>query len=262
MSPTYWGWGSANGEVAEVYGRFILSGVSANVQSIGEGSTTGSLSANGTTASFTITVTLPTARVDLSPRSLAFEALGDTKSVTVRILDTDGNEVDGATWSAFAFSSPCCTPDADNYGYSVFDFDRVEGGLEVTAEGPGSGQITISSTGVESAILRVSVYMKPATLEVSPGSPSVAVGGTATLSATIKDANGNPIHVNQGDGQGRARRVLAIERRRGGHSRGQHCRRGQQYRRHRHGLGSCCGQRHNYREMGQFRKRNGLGDGD
>ena len=44
--------------------------------------------------------------------------------------------------------------------------------------------------------------MKPATLEVSPRTASLEVDGTATLRAALKDANGNPIHVDQGDGQG------------------------------------------------------------
>ena len=79
----------------------------------------------------------------------------------------------------------------------------MDGGLEITSEGPGRGQTsTIRSTGVESAILPVTVYMKPATLEISPRSASLAVDGTATLRATIKDANGNSIHVHQGDGRG------------------------------------------------------------
>ena len=55
---------------------------------------------------------------------------------------------------------------------------------------------------MESAILPIRVYQPPSTLEVSPGSVSLAVDGTATLSATIKDANGHSIHVDQDDGRG------------------------------------------------------------
>ena len=202
MSPIYWGWGSADEEVAEVYDRSFGSGVSASVQSIGEGTTTVTLNANGTQQSMSVTVTLPTARVDISPRSLTFEALGDTKSVTVRILDENGDEDEDATWRYFGASSPCCGPDVDISNPSVYDIKKVDGGLEITSEGPGSGQITISSTDVESAILGVTVYIKPASVEVSPSTADLAVGGTATLSATVKDANGNSIHVNQDDGRG------------------------------------------------------------
>ena len=46
------------------------------------------------------------------------------------------------------------------------------------------------------------MVQQPSTLEVSPGSVSLAADGTATLSATIKDANGHSVHVYQGDGRG------------------------------------------------------------
>ena len=201
MSPTYWGWYSADGEVATVDSQFLASGASAWVRPIGEGTTTVTLSANGTRESMSVTVTLPAARVDISPRSLTFEALGDTKSVTVRVLDENGDEVEDATFSYIGWFSPCCHPDLAD-PLRTWDIEKVDGGLEITSEGPGRGNLTITSTDVESAILPVTVYMKPATLEVSPSSASLEVDGTTTLSATIKDANGNSIHVDQDDGRG------------------------------------------------------------
>ena len=201
MSPTFWGWNSADTEVAEVYNG-LGTGTSASVQSIGEGSTTVSLSANGTTQSMAVTVTLPTARVDIDPRSLTFEALGDTKSVTVEVLDAEGNVDEDATWGYFGFSSPCCRPNVDMTNPTVLAIERTNDGLDITAEGPGSGQITISSTGVDPAILGVRVYMKPASVVVAPSSAALQIDGTTTLTATVEDANGNSIHVNQGDGRG------------------------------------------------------------
>ena len=202
MSPTSWGWYSADEEVATVNEARVGSGVSAGVQSIGEGTTTVSLSANGTRKSMSVTVTLPTARVDINPRSLTFEALGDTRSVTVRVLDADGDEVENATFTFIGWSSPCCRPDIDLTDPRVFGIERTDDGLDITSRGPGSGRVTISSTDVEPAILPVTVYKKPATLEVSPSSASLAVDGTATLRAALKDANGHSIHVDQGDGRG------------------------------------------------------------
>ena len=192
MSPTYWGWYSADGEVATVDSQFLASGASAWVRPIGEGTTTVTLSANGTRESMSVTVTLPAARVDISPRSLTFEALGDTKSVTVRVLDENGDEVEDATFGFIGSFGPCCHPDLADPS-RAWDIERVDGGLEITSEGPGRGNLTITSTDVESAILPVTVYMKPATLEVD---------GTTTLNATIKDANGNSIHMDQDDGRG------------------------------------------------------------
>ena len=77
----------------------------------------------------------------------------------------------------------------------------MDDGLEITAEGTGSGQLTISSDGAESAILLVTVYQKPASLTLSPGSVDLTVGGTTTLSAAIADANGYDMGtVDVGDG--------------------------------------------------------------
>ena len=201
MQPTYWGWSSADREVAAVNGRFFSEGVSATVQAIGEGTTTVTLSANGTKESTNVTVTITGRQVDISPASLTFTALGDTKSVTVRVLDENGVEDADATFSFIGTFSPCCGPDARNYlgGTST---RKVDGGLEVTARGPGRGQITISSQDAESAILPITVYMAPASLEISPDLVTLAVDGTTTLRATVKDANGNSTHVDEGDGRG------------------------------------------------------------
>ena len=202
IQPTYWGWSSADRGVATVSGRVFGSLVSTTVQAIGDGTTTVTLSANGSaTGSATVTVTLAAGRIELSPRSLTFDALGDTKSVTVRILDGNGDEDTNATFNAFSVFSPCCGPNVANPPKTIRT-ERVTNALEITAEGPGSGQITISSEGVESAILLVSVYQEPSSLEVSPDSVTLAVDGTATLRATVKDANGYPIHVNEDDGRG------------------------------------------------------------
>ena len=75
----------------------------------------------------------------------------------------------------------------------------MDGDLEITAEGAESGSYTISSPDVESAILLVTVYQKPASLKVPPSPVSLEVDGTSTLSATIKDANGHSIPLAQSD---------------------------------------------------------------
>lgn len=175
MRPTYWGWSSVNEEVATVYGRFSSSArASSRVQSIGEGSTTVTLSVNGSaTGSATVTVTLPVARVDISPRSLTFDALGQTKSVTVRVLDENGDVDEDATFGYFSFFSPCCGLRPGD-PIRTINIEKVDGGLEITAEGTGSGQITISSTDVEPAILLIPVYQIASTLEVSPNSASLS----------------------------------------------------------------------------------------
>ena len=138
-----------------------------------------------------LTVTISGPRVEISPRSLTFEALGETQTVTVKVLDENGNEDTDASWNAFAvFSS------------GGIDMERVDGGLEITADETGSGSVEISSGDASPAILLVTVYQKPASLTLSPSSADLTVGGTTTLSAAIADANGYEIGVAQGDGQG------------------------------------------------------------
>ena len=99
MRPTYWGWSSADRAVATASNRVIGSQTQGSVTAIGEGTTTVSVSVNGSaTGTASVTVTLPVARVEVSPIELDFEALGDTQTVTVRVLDENGDEDEGASF--------------------------------------------------------------------------------------------------------------------------------------------------------------------
>ena len=192
MRPTYSRWSSADTAVATA--QWAASPrITAFVQAIGEGTTTVSLSANGSaTGTASVTVTLPVARVEVSPIELTFIALGDTKTVTVRVLDENGDEDEDASFGYLTTFQACC-------GFRPGDtintlaIERVDDGLEITAEGTGSGTIRIDSSGVESAIVRVRVYQAVASLTISPDSLTLAVGATATLRASVMDANGHDI---------------------------------------------------------------------
>ena len=191
---TSWGWSSADEEVATV-NDLIGTEVRGWVKAIGAGTTTITLSASGrggtASGTATVTVTVSGRRVEISPGSLIFEALGETQTVTVKVLDENGDEDTGASWNFIgAFST------------GGIGMERVDGGLEITANGTGIGNGQINSEGAQSAILIVKVYQKSASLELSPSSVDLTVGGTTTLSATIKDANGHEIGVDQGDGEG------------------------------------------------------------
>ena len=197
MRPTYWGWSSADTAVATAHG-VVGSEVRGYVKAIGEGTTTVSMRANGSaTGTASVTVTLPVARVEVSPIELTFLALGATKTVTVRVLDENGVEDEDASFSYIMAFSPCC-------GFRPGDtlnslaIERVDDGLEITAEGTGSGHIRIRSSGVESAIVLVRVYQVPASLTISPDSATLAVGATATLRASVMDANGHDMTVAEG----------------------------------------------------------------
>ena len=202
MQATSWGWSSANHEVATVFSvPDSPRRPSTSVKAIGEGTTTVTLSANGSaTGTATVTVTLPVARVAVSPIELNFEALGETKTVTVRVLDENGDEDEDASFLWFSLFQPCCEfePGAP---IRTLDVKRVDDGIQITAEGTGSGSIKISSPDVEPAIVLVNVYQIPDSLTVSPDSVSVAVGETATLRPSVMDANGNDMPLAE-DGQG------------------------------------------------------------
>ena len=191
---TFWFWSSADEEVARtnLFGSLFVSQLQTSVQSIGEGTTTVTLSADGSAVVGTasVTVTLPTARVTVSPASLTFEALGDTKTVTVTVVDENNVVDEDATFSAFSIFS--------GGGIAI---KRVDDGLEITAEGRGSGKITVSSPGKASATIFVTVYQNAATVTVSPDSVNLQVDGTATLRASAMDANGHDIRV-AGSGNG------------------------------------------------------------
>ena len=194
---------SADETVATVNGRSRPAGYQVSVRAIGAGTTTVTVnvSAGGgrVSGTATVTVTVSGPRVEVSPRKLTFTALGDSATATVRVLDENGDEDTDATFGWIGTSSPCCNPDIDLDDPRVLSLKRVDGGLEVTAEGPGSGSVKISSEGAASAILLVTVYQEPKFLTVSPSSTSLEIGETATLSAAITDANGHSIGIASGD---------------------------------------------------------------
>ena len=74
----------------------------------------------------------------------------------------------------------------------------MDDGLEVTAGGTGSGRITITSQDVETAFVLVRVYQVPKSLTLAPDSASLTVGETATLRASVMDANGNDLPLAEG----------------------------------------------------------------
>ena len=88
----------------------------------------------------------------------------------------------------------CCS-----IGDGGLDIERIDGGVAVTANQTGRGRIDFfwkgDSTGTTSASVVIRSSQKPASLTVSPASVSFAVHETATLTASIADANG---HSTQG----------------------------------------------------------------
>ena len=156
-------------------------------------------------------------RVEVSPRSLTFTALGDSKTVTVRVLDEDGEVDADASYSWFGLTYP---------GETV-NLERVAGGLQVTANEAGGGEFDVRSTGATSATLLVRVSQQPASVKVSPSSASLAPGETEAMSVQVMDANGHDIAVAGTSGRvvywetsNSAVATVAGERRRDGYETG------------------------------------------
>ena len=192
MQPTYWGWSSADRGVADVSPRTSY-GVSAEVKAIGPGTTTVTVSANGSaTGTATVTVTLTGRRVEVSPTLLTFDALGDTKTVTVKVLNEDGTEDTSATWSHLSLFAPQGYGSIGDGGLSIA---TVDGGLNITANGTGKGGVSIASADAKTALVSVTVDQVPASLKLSPESLSLKTGDTGTLTASVLDANEHEIQL-------------------------------------------------------------------
>ena len=143
----------------------------------------------------------PAGRVVILPVDLTFDALGQSKDVSVQVLDENGEPVDSPELFLLALFSPCCDPYLANPPKSIA-IEHTDTGLKITAEGRGSGSVTISAEGAASATLKVRVGQTPSTLTLSPDPVALSVGGTTVLTAAIADANDNAIHVEGNDGRG------------------------------------------------------------
>jgi uncharacterized protein YjdB len=137
-------------------------------------STPGNLTAS---ASVTVTCAAPVATVTISPASVNLQS-GQTSQLTAMLQDANGNVLTGrtVTWSS------------DNGSVAA-----VSGTGLVTASSAGTATITATSEG-KSGTASVTVSSIPvSSVTVSPATASLVVGQTVQLTATPKDANGNPL---------------------------------------------------------------------
>ena len=195
MEPWYLVWSSDDTDVVSV-----PRGSEGSVRAIAEGTTTVSVTANASaTGTADVTVTLPAARVTASPKSLTFASLGLSESVTIKAFDENGDEDQDATISWSVDETPDLTGvPPGTQDIFVIKVESATGGLKVTAEGNGSASVTVSSGDLEPALFLVNVLQKEASIELAPSSNNLHVDGTATLSASVKDANGHSIPIWNG----------------------------------------------------------------
>ena len=128
-------------------------------------------------ASASIAVTCPVATVTISPAAVNLQS-GQTTQLTATLKDATGNVLTGrtVTWSS-------------NNGAVA----AVSGTGLVTAAAAGTATITAMSEG-KSGTASVTVSSTPvASVTVTPPTASLNVGQTVQLTATPRDASGNPL---------------------------------------------------------------------
>src|SRR5439155_1379813 len=164
-------WATSDAAVATVSGNGLVTSGTPGTVTI----TASSEGKNGTAA---ITVTnVPVASVAVTPPTASVR-VGQTAQLTATPQDGSGSPLAGrvVTWVSSAAGIATVSPS----------------GL-VTGVAAGTATLTATSEG-KSGTAAVTVIIVPvASVTLSPASASVAVGQTAQLTATPKDANGNPL---------------------------------------------------------------------
>jgi uncharacterized protein YjdB len=164
-------WASSAPGVETVSASGLVTGVAA-------GTATLTATSEGKSGTATVTTTgVPVALVTVSPASAGL-VVGQTAQLSVVTKDSAGNVLTGRTITWASSSTTVASVSAS--------------GL-VTARAVGSATITATSEG-KSGTAAITVTLAPvASVTVSPAPASVTVGQSVQLTATPKDANGNPL---------------------------------------------------------------------
>src|SRR5205807_692827 len=164
-------WSSNNTAVARVNGSGLVTGVAAGTATI-------TATSEGQSGTSDVTVTpAPVASVAVTP-SPASVQVGLTLQLTATPKDANGNPLSGRviTWAS------------DNTSVAT-----VDGNGLVTAVAAGSATITATSEGKSGTSALTVTAVPVASVTVSPSPATVQQGSTVQLTATPKDANGNPL---------------------------------------------------------------------
>jgi len=164
-------WSSSDNTIGTVNGSGLVTGVAA-------GSVTITATSEGKSGTASVTVAgAPVASVTVTPASASVQA-GQTQQLTATLKDANGNILTGrtVTWSS------------NNTSVATVSSSGL-----VTAKVAGSATITATSEGKSGTSALTVTPVPVASVTVAPASASVAVGATLQLTATPKDANGNPL---------------------------------------------------------------------
>lgn len=112
--------------------------------------------------------------VVVSPASVTFDALGDSKQLTVTVKDGNGNPISGATVS---------------WSISDQSVATVSGSGKVTAKANGTATITAEYKEASDQVT-VTVDQKITSIKITPRKKTLPINGDLQLQATARDANG------------------------------------------------------------------------
>ena len=165
------GWTSSDETIAVVSSEGRVSGIK-----IGTATITASSEGKSGTATVTVTAA-PVASVNVTPPTASI-TVGQTTTLTAQTLDANGNALTGR---AVAWAS-------SNAGVATVSDAGV-----VTGVAPGDATITATSEG-KSGTATVTVTPIPvASVTVDPATVSLTTGATQQITATPRDAQGNPL---------------------------------------------------------------------
>ncbi|HEV2750291.1 MAG TPA: Ig-like domain-containing protein, partial [Gemmatimonadales bacterium] len=165
-------WSSSNTAVTTVSSGGLTTGMAAGSATIT--ATTG----NNKSGTATMTVTnVPVASVTVSPATASL-AVGATTQLTATPKDASGNPLSGrvVTWAT------------SNASVATVSATGV-----VTGVGAGTATITATSEGQSGTATITAIQVPVASVTVSPATVILTVGATTQLTATPKDASGNPL---------------------------------------------------------------------
>ena len=164
-------WSSSNTSIATV-------APNGTVTAVAPGSATITATSEGQSGTATVNVTaVPVASVTVSPTSASLTT-GQTQQITATPRDAEGNALSGraVTWQSANTAVATVT----------------QAGL-ITAVGPGNTTVTATSEGKTGTVAVTVTAPAIGSVSVTPGSATVNVAFTTSLTATVRDVNGTVV---------------------------------------------------------------------
>lgn len=162
----------------------ILTGCGGSSDGLPANSGGGNNFGSGTGGGDTSGVTAGTLTITANPTTIA---IGEISTVTVTVLDTDGNPMPDGSTVSLALSN-------NNLGTIADSTTTINGVATVIFNASdNAGTLTINARAGSVTGNVVITILGPASITVTINPASISVGGTANVSAQVLDQNGNPM---------------------------------------------------------------------